>query len=214
MTLTPSIEQWLQEAGYEYHCFISWPHTENREITDCARYVRDAISNELALSVPSPRIFLDETCISAGSEWSSSLKHALCKSISMVAICAPIYYHPAHKMCGLEWAAMEMLGQRRLPNEEIKAIIPVMVRASNALPSAMSKVQFIDLSGVTVRGRRYYTTQEFRGKVKRIIESIEKIATALAHNQSKPNCDRFQFPSSSAFGDYHPQSQPLPFRNR
>jgi hypothetical protein len=107
-----------------------------------------------------------------------------------------------------------MLGQRRLPNEEIKAIIPIMVRTSNSLPSAMSRVQFIDLSGVTVRGRRYYTTQEFKEKVKRIIESIEKIAVALVQNESKPNCERFQFPSSSAFGDYQPQNQPLPFRNR
>ena len=214
MTLTPFIEHWLQEAGYEYHCFISWPHTENKEITDCARYIRDAIANELALSVPAPKVFLDETSILAGSEWSPSLRHALCKSIAMVAICAPIYYHPAHKMCGLEWAAMEMLGRRRLPNEELKAIIPIMVRNSNSLPNAMSRFQFIDLSGVTVRGRRYYTTQEFKEKVKRIIESIEKIAAALVENQSKPNCERFQFPSLSAFGDYQPQNQPLPFRNR
>jgi hypothetical protein len=120
MTLTPNIEQWLQEAGYEYHCFISWPHTENKEITDCARHIRDAITNDLALSVPEPRVFLDETAIVAGNEWPLSLRNALCKSIAMVAICAPIYYHPAHEWCGLEWAAMAMLGQRRLPNEEIQ----------------------------------------------------------------------------------------------
>lgn len=214
MTLTPNIEQWLQEAGYEYHCFISWPHTENKEITDCARHIRDAITNDLALSVPEPRVFLDETAIVAGNEWPLSLRNALCKSIAMVAICAPIYYHPAHEWCGLEWAAMAMLGQRRLPNEETKAIIPIMIRTSIILPRVVSRIRYVDLSSVTIRGRRYYTTQEFKCKVKEITDSIEKIAAALAHNQSKPNCERFRFPSSSAFGDYQPQGQPLPFRNR
>jgi hypothetical protein len=214
MTFTPYIEQWLQQAGYEYHCFISWPHTENKEITDCAKYIRDAITNGLALSVPSPKVFLDETSMIAGSEWPLSLRHALCKSIAMVAICAPIYYHPAHEWCGLEWAAMELLGQKRLPNEDLKAIIPIMVRTSSSLPRVVSKVQYVDLSSVTIRGRRYYNTQEFKEKVRNIVESIEKIAVALTHNQSKPNCERFRFPSSSAFGDYQPQSQPLPFRNR
>jgi len=211
--MTPHIEQWLQQAGYEYHCFISWPHTENKDLTDCARFIKDAIVNDLALSVPNPRVFLDETTIPAGNEWPLSLRNALCKSISMVAICAPIYYHPSHVWCGLEWAAMSMLGQKRLPNEETKAIIPIMIRVSN-VPSVVSQFQYVDLSSVTIRGRRYYNTQEFKSKVKQITNSIERIAAALATNQAKPHCDQFQFPSCSAFADYQPQSQPLPFRNR
>jgi hypothetical protein len=214
MTLTPHIERWLQQAGYEYHCFISWPHTENKEITDCARFIRDAIKNGLALSVPNPKVFLDESSIMVGNEWPMALRQALCKSVAMVAICAPIYFHPAHKWCGLEWAAMEMLSRSRLPNQETKAIIPVMIRTSDSLPKAVSKIQYVDLSSITVRGRRYYTTQEFKEKVKQIIDSIERIAAVLVHNQSKTDCERFRFPSSSAFGDYRPRSQPLPFRNR
>jgi hypothetical protein len=159
-------------------------------------------------------VFLDETTIVAGNEWPLSLRSALCKSVAMVAVCAPIYYHPAHEWCGLEWAAMAMLGQTRLPNEETKTIIPIVIRASNILPQVVSRIQYVDLSSVSIRGRRYYNTQEFKSKVKGITESIEKIAVALAHNQAKPNCELFQFPSSSAFADYQPQSQPLPFRNK
>lgn len=212
MALTPQIEQWLQQAGYEYHCFISWPHTENKEITDCAKYIRDATANGLAMSVPSPKIFLDETSIIAGSDWPLSLRHALCRSIAMVAICAPIYYHPAHSWCGLEWAAMEMLSQNRLPTEPFKTIIPISVRTADTLPNAVSRIQCIDLSSVTIRGRRYYNTQEFKLKVEQIVANIECIATALMRHQAKPNCDAFSFPAASAFADYQPQVQPLPFR--
>lgn len=214
MSLTPQIEQWLELAGYEYHCFISWPHTDNKDITDCARHVKNAIENRLALSIPNPRVFLDETSITAGNEWPLSLRRALCKSVAMVAICAPIYYHPAHEWCGLEWAAMATLGQKRLPTDETHGIIPLLIRRSAVLPKAISRIQHIDLSSLTVRGRRYYTTQEFKVKVNEIGDTIERIAAALAQNQSEPNCENFQFPSSSAFSDYQPQTQPLPFRNR
>ena len=33
---TINVEQWLEEAGYEYHCFISWPHAKNKDLKDCA----------------------------------------------------------------------------------------------------------------------------------------------------------------------------------
>src|SRR5262245_25005263 len=125
---TLNIEQWLEKAGYGYHCFISWPHAKNKDLKDCARNVKTLVEQTLALSIPKPRVFLDETEIPGGAEWQETLRRALCKSVAMVSICAPIYYHSSHKWCGLEWAAMDMLSQRRLVGEGVKAIIPIIVR--------------------------------------------------------------------------------------
>src|SRR5262249_34956364 len=130
----------------QYHCFISWPHTINPELAACARAVKLAVERELALHVPAPRVFLDESAIPVGAEWPEHLKQALCRSVTLVAICAPIYYHPAHKWCGLEGAAMEEQSTQRLAGQPFKAIIPLLIRRSDDLPPAVKIIQYIDLS--------------------------------------------------------------------
>jgi hypothetical protein len=157
MPITYEIENWLRGPGaYENHCFISWPHTINRDITECAQTIRDSIREVLATSFHEPTVFLDEIGITGGADWQLKLRRALCRSVSMVAICAPIYYRPEHNWCGLEWAAMEQLSSTRLRGHDFKTIIPVMVRKSDPLPSVVSRVQYIDLSKVQLQGRRYY----------------------------------------------------------
>jgi hypothetical protein len=214
MGITHQVEKWLREEGaYENHCFVSWPHTINRDITECAQSIRRSILEELATSFHDPQVFLDDSEICCGTAWEMRLRRALCKSVSMVAICAPIYYRPEHQWCGLEWAAMEHLSSIRLPGRDLTAIIPVMVRRSDPLPSAISGVQYIDFSRVTIQGRRYFTFPEFRRKIHQIVTHIELVAEELWRNNSRANCDLFQFPSKSAFSDYTVPAQRFPLVN-
>jgi hypothetical protein len=181
-------------------------------MSQCALRTKEAIEENLALLVPEPKVFMDESGITGGAEWQETIRRALCRSISMVAICAPIYYHPSHEWCGLEWAAMNMLSDKRMPDVSFRAIIPVIVRASDPFPNAISKIQVIDFSKITVRGPRYYATQEYKTKILEIVNRIEEIAEAIVFNQAKPLCDEFQLPKTSAFLDYHTTSQPFPLR--
>jgi len=206
------VDQWLQQAGYEYHCFISWPHTKDTDVSDCAKYVKDRIEQRLASLVPNPKVFIDETGIIVADDWEKTLGRALCRSVAMVAICTPMYYHPAHRWCGLEWATMQALSAKRLPGNNFKAIIPLLARKSDPLPQAVAKKQYIDLSRNLTLGRRFYTTNEFRERMQTVIERIDEIAVALEANQSVPQCERFRFPKESAFLDYEARLQPFPFR--
>lgn len=213
MPITPEIDNWLINAGYEYHCFISWAHNENPEYTMCARIMKEKIEQMLALSIPNPRVFLDESDIYGGADWERQLLRALCRSVSMVSLCAPIYYHPRHHWCGKEWAAMSRLKQIRLPNEDYEMIIPLLIRGrTNELPPAISPVQCIDFSPLTTRGRRYFSTIDFRMKVQKIIERIEMVAQAIVNNQSVPDCGSFIMPQDSAFLNYQVKPSVLPFR--
>jgi hypothetical protein len=212
MPITPAIDNWLLTAGYEYHCFISWAHTKNRVMTECARTMKHMIEDTLALSIPNPRVFLDEEEIPGGADWEAKLLRALCRSVSMVSICAPIYYHPSHRWCGLEWAAMERLSQRRLLTEEIYSIIPLLLRTGDELPSAVAKIQYIDFSRILVRGPNYYRTNDFREKVQKIVNQIEIIAQLTVRNGVAPDCASFELPTDSAFIDYELKALGLPFR--
>lgn len=182
-------------------------------MVECARRIKEAIEQDLALSIADPKVFLDETDLEGGVKWQETIAQALCRSIAMVAICAPIYYHPSHKWCGLEWAAMDILSESRLPGEDFKAIIPVILRQREPLPSPMAEIQFIDLSRVTICGRRYYSTQEFRQRIIEIAERIEKVAFVVARNGALADCKQFQLPTESAFSGYVGQGQPFPFRS-
>jgi hypothetical protein len=210
--LRPEIQAWLNEAGYENHCFISWPHIDEHEVAQCARLVRKAIQNELKFSVPDPQVFLDETALQGGDIWREELRRALCRSVSMVAICAPIYYHPSHPWCGREWAAMEALGEERVKEEAFRTIIPIILRERGAVPAVVSKFQYIDFSKTSVQGRHYYATREFRLKITEVVSRIEQIATALFIRKRLPECDGFAFPEASAFAHLGVAPQNLPFR--
>jgi hypothetical protein len=209
MAITYEVDQWLRES-YEHHCFISWPHTISPDITECARAVKKAILERLATSFNDPQVFLDESAIMGGADWEMRLRRALCKSMSMVAICAPIYYRPEHRWCGLEWAAMEHLSSTRLRGCDFKAIIPVMVRMSDPLPQVVSNIQYIDVSRMTLQGRRYFAYPEFRRKINEIVGRIEQIAEELWRREHRAECDLFQFPAESAFLNYTVPAQRFP----
>src|SRR5439155_9188917 len=109
--------------------------------------------------------------IPGGAEWRETLRRGLCSSLTMVAICAPIYYDSSHRWCGLEWAAMDMLSTVRLVGEDFKAIIPLVIRIreDEPLPDAVSSLQHIDFSNIMTMGRRYYRTQECRRNIQKIV---------------------------------------------
>jgi hypothetical protein len=210
MVITAEIENWLSNQGsYEKHCFISWPHSFDSDLTECARTVRNAIEQGLASSFVRPAVFLDEQ-MTGGADWEILIRRTLCRSISMVAICAPIYYRPEHGWCGREWAAMEKMSAKRLPGQAFSSIIPLMYKKSDPLPPAVSRIQYIDVSRVILLGRRYYSQPEFRGKIQQIVARIEQIAEEIFKNRTQAESETFTFPAESAFLQYSPPAQPFP----
>lgn len=212
MVLTPDIDGWLRDAGYEYHCFISWPHTASQDISNCARKLKEEIESRLAPYVPEPQVFLDEAVLSPGDLWPDRLKDALCRSLTMVAVCAPIYYHESHQWCGLEWATMTSLGNSRLPGVNFKAIIPVMIRLGDDLPPAVQAIQYTDFTDITLRSSSYFRKREFREKVEEIVTKIQTVATTVGENRVEPDCEHFAYPTRSAFHGYKTKTPAFPFR--
>ena len=209
MTITPEIDQWLC-SNYDYQCFVSWPHTIDPDITACARTVAKVIKGKLAGSFSKPEVFLDESEMTAGDEWEKKIPHALCRSMSMVAICAPIYYHPKHHWCGLEWAVMESFSAARFPGKDFRAIVPLMVRVSDPLPLAVSRIDRFDISRITTQGRRYFSYPEFLGTVEKIVARVEQIAEELWRGNFKADCASVLVPKTSPFSDYHVPAQRYP----
>lgn len=214
MKLVPGFHKWLDSAGYEFHCFISWPHIDDPDTIECARRFKADLESNLRQVIPEPKVFLSTEDIAGGDKWRRVLKNSLCRSLSMVAICAPIYYDPSHLWCGIEWAAMEQLAESRIPDEQFGAIIPVLIRRYDPLPEPVKEAQFYDISNGILLGKGFYRTNSYRQTVREIADRILEIASTIHANRIKPDCEEFTIPTESAFSNFHAEVQPAPFRER
>jgi len=210
------LDQWLGTAGYEYHCFVSYPRIttsdgtidDEHPINHCAKEVRDALVRQLGYSIPTPRVFLDIE-MRGGVNWEMRIQQALCRSVVMVAICAGIYYHPSHRWCGLEWAAMDALGRRRLRNSDLLPIFPLMLKRERSVPPAVRTPQWADVSGAAL-SRRYYRTKSFYRSIEDVVGHIERVAEAIQARNERCGCGQFDFPQTSAFAEWQAQGQEFP----
>ncbi len=202
--LTAADEQALRDAGYEYHCFISWPRTKNSAITHCAKTLKEEITGFLSQTIVEPKVFLDESSIDPGQDWARRIITALCRSVTMVAVCAPIYYRPEKPWCGREYAAMWELSKVRLPGSDRAAVIPVITRLSDPLPEKVEHIQYVDISTNIMRSRNPFNDDEGYRKLMAICTNVEKIAVAVARAGVRADCDGFRLPDVSAFDQYQP----------
>src|SRR5215213_2023733 len=140
MEISEETEAWLKTAGYRYYCFVSYPKIHD-DISRFALRVKEAIEQQLAANVHNPQVFLDHEDIPRGADWEGTLSGSLCRSVVMVALCLSAYYRTAHRWCGMEWAAMEQLGNGRLRGYMLRPIIPVMLRLEKPIPDAVLRTQ-------------------------------------------------------------------------
>jgi hypothetical protein len=219
MPINAQIDRWLkEEAGYKYHCFISYPRIKDKNgkddtshpIHQCARGVKKTIENILKYSITSPKVFLDVDDLEPGTNWDLALKEALCGSLVMVAICATVYYDD-DRYCGLEWAAMDDLGAKRLPDNKLLSIVPVLVKREVSYPATVQRPQWVDISGVMAL--RFRPTDYFNEQIVKVVAHIESVAQTFYQKGIKTDCANFTFPAKSAFAGW--QSVPLspPFYN-
>lgn len=209
MEISEPTEAWLKEAGYKYYCFISYPKIHG-DIGKFAAGVKEEIEKQLAATVHRPEVFIDDMNIPHGADWERTLSRALCGSVVMVALCLSAYYRSAHKWCGLEWAAMELLGTRRLRGHLLRPIIPVMLRLEMPIPDAVLRTQYVEMTAASLTWSRHCETLGFQKSIRQVVDYIGDVAEALAANQAAADCRQFAFPSDSAFVSWRATRQEFP----
>lgn len=210
MEISVETDNWLKENGYEYHCFISYPKIHEK-MKRFAEGVKAAIEIELAASVYEPKVFLDDQDIEEGAEWDGVLRGALCRSVSMVAICLSAYYHPKRPWCGLEWAAMDNLGSARLKGFLLRPIIPLIVKLEKPIPEAVLDTQYVKMTTASLTWEDHCSTEDFRKNIRKVTNYISLVAEAIANNQAEAgNCGGLARPERSAFADWKPERPPFP----
>jgi hypothetical protein len=161
-------DNWLKDAGYEHYCFISYPHGKRCDVVQLAHSLAEGIRRELRnYTDDAEKLVFIDVDVPGGTDWEERLRLALCRSVTMIAVCAPIYYE--HAWCGREFNGMLSLHQTRLSGASITPIIPMIVRKSaDPLPEAIQRIQYLDLVEHTTRGA-FRRRQEFKDTVFRVL---------------------------------------------
>jgi len=214
--IPPDLEKWLEQAGYEHYVFISYPRVQQADVTRCALAIAGALRQKLSDYTTADscrRVFVDEECLPKGQDWELSLKRALCRSVVLVAVCAPIYYRQEHRWCGLEYEAMLRLRQLRGAG----AVLPLLVRKFETyhLPRAIADVQYFDLVDELKTYGHFTRRPKFQQIIQQILKETVVAGEALRMNQATadPLPPNFQFPVTSAFNDYDPPRESIPLRS-
>jgi hypothetical protein len=215
--IPPDLEKWLEDAGYEHYIFLSYPREPDADVMKVALAIATAVRQRLSdytIVNNCRRVFVDEHCLPKGDFWEPRIKHALCRSVVLVAVCAPIYYRQEHHWCGREYKAMQTLTSLRKGG----AVFPLIVRKFRdyPLPAAVSAVQYVDLVREANTYANFTRRARFQKAVDEILELVVSVATALRAKEAiaDPLSYGFEFPQNSAFDDYNGPAEPVPLRPR
>jgi hypothetical protein len=219
-----ALGHWLDCAGFKYSCFISWSHddrVENDPIADLVKRLKQRVEAELSRHGLPWRVYVDKE-VHLGAQWLPQMMEALCRSLTMVAICCPHYYQS--KDCGREWGLMEQISTRRL-GKKAEVIVPLIwqaarsgetigIRPEEEYPEAVRRYQYRDLTRVRMWSRDFHRHKEFDRIVAAIVSSVRRVGLAM-EQQSVPagRCRRLELPKS-VFSDYVQAAQEYPFLKR
>jgi hypothetical protein len=208
----------LRRRGVEYLAFLSFARDRPpKELVRQAERVKEALEQELGYFVDRPAgkglVFFDDEALKGGDYIDGNLGCSLCKSVCVVAVCAPVYFDRSY--CGREWAAMEQLGARRFPNAPRKPIVPVLLRKPDPLPPVFvgeRAIKYYDISQDSV-ARNYFKGAKFGDLIRNaIVPRVKEFAEALVDSDAGCDCNDFKLPASTAFAGYSLNAAPFPLR--
>jgi len=207
------LERWLLEKDFRYWCFISWAHG-GRELTTFVEKLRESMSEEFGYRFGFNGVFLDDKQVRIGEEWPKTVALALSQSVCIVPILMPTYFSEQRKHCAREWAGMEQLSKQRMSPGHPPAILPIVFRTMNPLPSVASRLKYGDLSRPAVQSRDVYKTTQFRHLVQELVSVTIELAEAIRKFDFPIDHSAFSLPETPTFIEAKPSLPKLPMRGK
>jgi hypothetical protein len=212
---------WLEAAGYRYSAFLSWPRGTSGDLVErLAVKLQQEIQRQVSIHGLPDSVFLDTQHIGLGEAWYRRIATAICRSITLIAVCGPEYY--CSEYCGKEWGGMETLAAQRLGDLKI-AILPLIWQSARApggiglfqdekLPPQVDCLNWRDFSRLRLRRPNVEESDEFDDFVREIVSRIDLAAAALFERNARTgDCDHFELPKESAFREFNQAAQQYPF---
>ncbi|MBC8355026.1 MAG: hypothetical protein H8E66_23860 [Planctomycetes bacterium] len=187
--------------SFEYSCFLSHRHVQpyGELFSSFYRALYLSISARMEAYLPLPP-FWDEKRIAGEYDSEEVISEAVCKSICMVPVYTPGYFHADRPLCSREYFAMVDIEEHRkevledgsiLRNQGL--IIPIQFRGE--LPdfvwNQVQSLDFTSFGGTAKRLRNEHDAMhvietEFAGKIERLCDTVSTLFE-LFNNDTCPN---------------------------
>lgn len=193
----------------KYSCFISYPHPQeegNEILKKFMEQLKKDLRAALGLYFKDKGVYMDDLH-SAGDDFENRIAEAICQSICMIVVFAPIYTESLY--CLREFCAMENVEEKRKQKLGIKfdrkkrMIIPIILRGNpDDLPHKIKNIHYYDFSQFTLESLK------ISKKNKALIENIAKVIHEHyknikdiyrdeTHDETNDECKTFLLPSEN-----------------
>jgi len=188
-------------ATFEYACFMSYRQTRTGEVPPLVQKLFENLSEEIT-DFWEKEIFLDRERLRAGDRYNEILACKLCKSVCMIAVYTPVYFHEQHTYCAREYYAMQQLEKTRLQGlpkseQEKGLIIPIVLKGEEFLPLEVKSCrQYYNFESYALGGLRG-NNMSYRKELRNIVKYILDRHRAFSKLDFDPCrfCTAFRFPT-------------------
>jgi hypothetical protein len=162
------------QQHFKYACFISY-----RDVSaQIAKEIKEILSAEFEqlLEEKVREVYLDKERLKGGVLFNKKLAEAICRSVCMVVIYAPVYFNRDKTYCAKEYQAMEKLEaerQKLLGAGGNGLIIPIVIRGWDKVPAQIRETRTLyNFEGFCQGGRRLVKTRDCYRRLREIAEYI------------------------------------------
>ncbi len=204
---------------FEYSCFISYRQADSDLMGKFIDQLVSALKSEINVLLSNMPIYRDREMISGGTFYNDELEQALCKSVCMIVVYTPTYFHEKDTFCAREFKIMEQLECHRL--EQFKdhkfcnrgLIIPLILRGMNSFPQKIKRRRHCyDFSRFTLSENPLKRHKRYCKIIKKIAEYIFDRHQELISNIACPcdACSAYHLPKDIEIRNWLKQFIPPP----
>lgn len=193
----------LRIAGFHHYTFVSYANTDAQMKAFAQKFQRD-LENRLRQTLPvlaaSKQLAFLDNQLKPGTFWEQELGNALCHSLTLTALCIPMYANS--DWCGREWQAMKNLGQTRIGTRRSPIFV---IRLGQLAPHpVMSEVQQFWMRKSALKWLP--ATAVYDDGINHAVDHI--LDVLLDSTSANASCDEFRIGRESAFDPELPPGVP------
>jgi hypothetical protein len=186
--------------GYEYCCFISYPHGQDNVLVPFVEDFVKGLETEIK-AIMRRKVWVDYNFIKGGNRLDEEIGPDICRSVCMILLYTPLYFDTEHTYCARELKAMQDLESQRLKSLKDKGkglIIPIVLRGEKRFPKVLSESRvYYRFTDIEFNDPKLKISEKYAKELKEIAEYIFDRCEQLDQvaGKSSHDCESFCLPS-------------------
>jgi hypothetical protein len=190
----------LNKSSYKYAYYISYQSggglAEENLIYQVAQKLKSDLEKELSLyfEVNERGVYLDRIKLNGENIFDIQV---LRQSMRMICILTPNYFSENYSICAKEYRAMEIRETAlaklfpELLSQELKLIVPMILRTKAAIPKAFQQRECIDITGFSIENGKLINPNSYQNICRHLAEGAYELSEIFKQHKFAYKYDIF-----------------------